>query len=221
MEKFLNDYPAGFASFKKVLVTSDHHFGHKNILRFEPIRATIMENSGWLGNHDDFMIDDWNKNVGPDDLVIHLGDLAFKGLDEFIYKLNGTILLVLGNHDRKPQTYLRFPDLYVVESYWNLDAPAASRYHVFGTDKLFSGFEKNNIVFTHYPLYSIDAYDLRNPHITERITVLQKLSGIPGTKKLNIHGHRHSREAVNLYSSNVCIDNTGFKWNDITELVVP
>ena len=49
------------------------------------------------------MIGRWNETVGVDDTVYHLGDFAF-GSKEWIrnyrYRLNGHIVLVLGNHDR-------------------------------------------------------------------------------------------------------------------------
>lgn len=51
------------------------------------------------------LIRNWNAVVGPDDLVFHLGDFAFKLCDEaerirgIFHRLNGRKRLVLGNHD--------------------------------------------------------------------------------------------------------------------------
>ncbi len=48
----------------------------------------------------------WNAVVGPGDYVFHLGDVAFKSIKGTwfdAHRLNGTKLLVPGNHDPKPE----------------------------------------------------------------------------------------------------------------------
>lgn len=85
-------------------VLSDTHWFHKNIIKYCN-RDT---------NHDSIMVERWNKVVGPDDVVLHLGDLVFtpkSGLqDQFLYQiapaLNGRKYLILGNHDKKSWTKL-------------------------------------------------------------------------------------------------------------------
>lgn len=49
------------------------------------------------------MIDNWNAVVGPKDEVWHLGDFAWKiaNYKRFLDRLNGSIHLVLGNHEPK------------------------------------------------------------------------------------------------------------------------
>ncbi|MDQ7789583.1 MAG: metallophosphoesterase [Clostridia bacterium] len=53
------------------------------------------------------MIRRWNAAVGPDDTVYHLGDVAsFRRKQtavEFLRALNGTKILIVGNHDRGKQ----------------------------------------------------------------------------------------------------------------------
>lgn len=54
------------------------------------------------------MIDHWNFAVRPEDTLIHLGDLAFGNTEKvrrYLSQLNGKILLILGNHDRKRQAF--------------------------------------------------------------------------------------------------------------------
>jgi calcineurin-like phosphoesterase family protein len=43
----------------------------------------------------------WNERIGPSDIVYHLGDFAVtdEALEEFSARLNGRIILVMGNHD--------------------------------------------------------------------------------------------------------------------------
>lgn len=77
--------------------TADTHFGHENILRLGPGRPfrTINE-------HDSALVDRWNAVVGPDDEVMHLGDVAMKvsAMADVVPYLNGRITLVAGNHDQ-------------------------------------------------------------------------------------------------------------------------
>lgn len=52
----------------KIWFTSDTHFGHKNILRFCKRPWNTVEEM------DEGLIQNWNKVVGKDDIVFHLGD---------------------------------------------------------------------------------------------------------------------------------------------------
>ena len=46
------------------------------------------------------MIKKWNDKVLPTDTVFHLGDFSFRGgFQEYKRRLNGTIVLLAGNHD--------------------------------------------------------------------------------------------------------------------------
>lgn len=98
---------------------SDTHFGHHNIITFEARNrpfATIEE-------HDEELIKRWNLTVGPDDAVIHLGDVAFNTRLPLVERLNGRKkTLLMGNHEHKKATeYLKYFD--DVKSYLDLDWP--------------------------------------------------------------------------------------------------
>ena len=80
--------------------TSDTHFDHKNIIKYcnRPWETVEEMNQG--------LIDNWNSVIGPDDTVFHLGDVSFGGntnLINYVCELNGHIILIKGNHDRKLQ----------------------------------------------------------------------------------------------------------------------
>jgi calcineurin-like phosphoesterase family protein len=79
--------------------TSDTHFGHTNILKFEPEARPFSDT-----NHmDEVMIENWNAVVAPGDEVWHLGDAVMGDFDKGIQKmqrLNGKKILIPGNHDR-------------------------------------------------------------------------------------------------------------------------
>lgn len=84
----------------KVFFTSDSHFTHFNVARLcnRPYSSRSEMNQ--------CLIDNWNKVVPEDGIVIHCGDfmlshkIGFKEYSKYINKLNGTIYLTRGNHDR-------------------------------------------------------------------------------------------------------------------------
>jgi calcineurin-like phosphoesterase family protein len=77
-------------------VIGDTHFGHKNILEFEPVHRPF----GSIEEHDEAIIDRWNSVVKKNDTVWHLGDVLFgKDRFELLSRLNGKKRLVMGNHD--------------------------------------------------------------------------------------------------------------------------
>lgn len=78
--------------------TADNHFKHTNIIKYCNRPFSSVEEM------DDTMLTNWNSTVSPGDTVYHLGDLAFGPADyiqELISKLNGQIIMVGGNHDRR------------------------------------------------------------------------------------------------------------------------
>ena len=83
---------------QKIFFTSDLHFGHENVLRFDDRPFETVEEM------DEELINRWNDKVGKGDLVYVLGDLIWKtAINEavqIIKRLNGQIILIKGNHDR-------------------------------------------------------------------------------------------------------------------------
>lgn len=86
----------------KTWITSDLHFGHKNIMSFCPeTRARFRNDVAYMT---EAMIEEWNNRVETNDTVYILGDVAFmSGSDagRVVNRLNGTKILVEGNHDKK------------------------------------------------------------------------------------------------------------------------
>ena len=79
-----------------IFLISDTHFDHKNILKFEEHFRPFKD----VNEMNETLISNWNKTVGPNDEVYHVGDFAFGNKFERIGKrLNGHKYLVLGNHD--------------------------------------------------------------------------------------------------------------------------
>lgn len=81
----------------RILFTSDLHFGHANVIRFDKRPFSSVEEM------DAELIRLWNLKVNKDDLVYVLGDLIWKSSNsdahDLIKSLNGQIILIKGNHD--------------------------------------------------------------------------------------------------------------------------
>ena len=142
----------------KIWFTSDTHFGHQNILRFCERPFVSVEEM------DNAIIERWNSKVGKDDIVFHLGDFAFassKRWQELIYKLNGKIYLILGNHDVK-----RWPGNYTMQLFDRVENQMMLKIN-----------NKYKVYLNHFPFLCYDG-TYRNPedctiqlhgHVHERI----------------------------------------------------
>jgi calcineurin-like phosphoesterase family protein len=81
----------------EVFLISDTHFGHNNIIKY---CNRPYEN---VDEMDSALIKNWNSVVGPNDKVYHLGDLTMNPKHLWIMDhLNGTKILIKGNHDIFP-----------------------------------------------------------------------------------------------------------------------
>lgn len=83
-----------------VFLTSDTHFGHKNICVFENYDGSPVRPWDNVEEMDEEMVKRWNETVGPNDKVYHLGDVVInrKSLS-IMERLNGDKVLIKGNHD--------------------------------------------------------------------------------------------------------------------------
>lgn len=75
---------------------ADTHFNHENIIKYcnRPFKNSKEMN--------DYIISKWNSVVKKNDIVYHLGDVGFgttEELKEIVRRLNGTKILIRGNHD--------------------------------------------------------------------------------------------------------------------------
>ena len=85
--------------------TSDTHWGHANIIKYDKRPFASIE------EHDEALINNWNAAVKPGDLVYHLGDVAWHNdpydIDTLLALLHGTKILIVGNHDRSNKAIMR------------------------------------------------------------------------------------------------------------------
>ena len=80
---------------------SDTHFGHENIIKHDANNGCKQFSS--IEEHDNLIIENWNRVVTPQDNIYILGDFSWlyaRETEELIKKLNGVKFLIKGNHDR-------------------------------------------------------------------------------------------------------------------------
>jgi len=124
----------------KTWITSDLHFGHKNIMKFCPqTRARFRDDVNYMNNA---MAEEWNHKVQPNDLVYILGDVAFmSGSDagRMIKRLNGKKILIEGNHDKKTLKDVTFCNAFAeIHKYLDIN------------------YDGHKIVMFHYPIAEWD-----------------------------------------------------------------
>lgn len=156
-------------------VTSDHHFGHERIIELAD------RPFGSVDQMHQRLISEWNRVVGPDDTVLHLGDLALGNRVESIgitATLNGRKLLVPGNHDTISTVY------HCSEQHkqQTRDLLAATGWQVL-EQTLIGERRGRALSASHFP-YTGDS------HGVDRYAAARPANhGLP-----LLHGHTHSRE---------------------------
>ena len=143
-------------SFKKILttgnvyITSDTHFGHKNIVRGTtnwrtrdgqiPIDST--RDFQTIEQMNERLIDGINHHVGQDDTLIMLGDVSFGGFDNIGLFLDRLVCknihLILGNHD-----------IHITNNKDNIQSRFLSTQNYLEVK-----LNDRNFVLCHYPLQS-------------------------------------------------------------------
>ena len=190
-------------SFKKILttgnvyITSDTHFGHKNIVRGTtnwrtqdgeiPIDST--RDFQTIEQMNERLIDGINHHVGQDDTLIMLGDVSFGGFDNigtFLERLVcHNIHLVLGNHDHHIENNRDFVKerFLSVQHYMEIN------------------INDRNFVLCHYPLQSWHGMN----------------KGV-----IHLHGHVHlpeNRKFGNGKKMDVGVDGNGMDPYSIDEII--
>lgn len=92
----------------KTWFTADTHFGHERTMELSkrPFSSTVEMNMHLITN--------WNKVVGKDDTVYHLGDFGDYGIRQL---LNGHIILLYGNYERTDEKENPYLAKHLVEHY--------------------------------------------------------------------------------------------------------
>lgn len=200
---------------QKVFISSDFHFGHRGItmgtshwvnefgeVPLEQVRH--FENEIQMSNQ---LIENINSKVGENDVLIHLGDWSFGGIEN-IYKFRKqinckTIIEIRGNHD---QHIGEGKKIYFPTEEFDEDAPNGLEFNI---DWCFHSihdvfkfkYEKYTFVCSHFPFLS-----------WENIS----------KGWLNLHGHFHNKGQGRFTSHNqmdVGIDGNNLQVYSIEEVI--
>jgi calcineurin-like phosphoesterase family protein len=175
--------------FKNIWLTSDPHYGHVRALEIMPNRPwkTVDEmNAGLAENH--------NSTVGKNDAVIFVGDVVmgkkYENVPKFIPQLNGTKILVRGNHDAG------FQETDVTKA-----GKAVSLYKDNGFVEVYDGLVNLNTLLAmlkveeelpyrinlcHFPYQGTPDHDDQAEYEARYLHLMP-----PRTEHLLLHGHTH------------------------------
>ncbi|HEY9773140.1 MAG TPA: metallophosphoesterase [Planktothrix sp.] len=161
--------------------SSDHHFGHKNIIQYCARPFDDVEEMN------EALVDAWNSCVRADDTVYYLGDFSLKQrtMEKYAPRLNGHKILIMGNHDSCHPV--------------NRDGTVTSIgvYRKF-FEEVLEELEWEDCLLHHMPYYDND--DDRYPEYRPM-----------NHGKVLLHGHVHERWTVNDKQVNVGVDVWDYK----------
>lgn len=105
-----------------IFLIADTHWGHENAWKtFQHHLGGPLRPFSSTEEMDEAMVTNWNNTVGPQDKVYHLGDVAMsKRHLTTLGRLNGTKVLIKGNHDNFPLNLL-MPYFKDIRAYHHLD----------------------------------------------------------------------------------------------------
>jgi len=173
-----------------VWLTSDNHFGHKNIIGYcdRPYKSVEEMNEN--------MIENWNAVVSPNDQVIVVGDFSFMDLEEtkaICRRLYGIKTLVRGNHDKahsdiwfQKAGFDTVTEHIVLPSYKTLESAEVQHHPVYetryGLDILFHGHAHNYCLAKHYVTKNkvllnvgVDCWGFRPIHIDQAFDAVERI----------------------------------------------
>ena len=177
-------------------VIGDTHFGHKNIIVYEPIRRSIVDETKITADStfslsEEKIIENWNATVNPEDHVLHLGDFVLGGtkkITEYAKKLNGHIHLIMGNHDSGSNAAYKnnnidiINDIYVYDD--DLTIIKRNRYSA----AIIAQINDKTIMFSHVPIIKDTRYgDQYSQPVKELYDIFERFKC-----DINVHGHIHS-----------------------------
>jgi calcineurin-like phosphoesterase family protein len=153
---------------QNIWFTSDTHYGHSNICRATTNwqnAENITRDFKSLDHMNSAIVDQINGNVKEDDILFHLGDVSFGGLDnlrEFRSRvLCKNIHLILGNHDQHIEKNISdVQRLFLsVSPYMHLDF---RMYNGSNQKKL---IVQQDFILMHYPIQSWDGMNRSAIHL--------------------------------------------------------
>lgn len=197
MEKHLYDYfQNNWLGEGQLWFFSDPHFSDEDLKEF---RNNIT---------DEEIVRRINSKVGKKDTIVILGDI---GNIEWVKKIRGYKVLVMGNHDKGASNYQRiehfcFPD--ELEDY--LEMFPERKYQKIHDKVIGEYYHCDNRLFDEVyegPLF-----------ISDKILLSHEPINYPYA--LNIHGHNHAQNNQNdMYHLNVCAEHIDYTPISVTSII--
>ena len=174
-----------------IWLISDTHFNFPEMLGFTDWEGE-MTRPGFdnVQQIDEFMIDNWNSVVKPNDHVMHLGDIVQQDrqnwMDNNFYKLNGTCELIVGNHDVIPM---------MAKGNWFTDI------------SMWRQLQTEELLLSHVPL---DADALIRPRYANGDRAVSKYDQTQWMTVTNVHGHLHTNPSPKGPYKCVCVEQINY-----------
>jgi calcineurin-like phosphoesterase family protein len=149
-----------------IFFTADQHYGHRNVISHDtrPFRNVQEMEEVLIENH--------NSVVMKDDIVYNIGDFGWNPVAcwGILPRLNGTQILILGNHDRHSQPWIqKYRDMGFAGVCKSLEIDLPDPF--------------GKCLLAHYPLDHPDD----SPEFKKYKTPIAMMAD----KKFLIHGHIH------------------------------
>lgn len=173
----------------KIWLTSDTHFYHNNILKYEPESRPFKD----INHMNETIVKNWNEKVSLEDIVYVCGDFfmgAAENVSKILPRLNGKkIIVIRGNHDTEAK----------INEYLKDSRVSIAEYDVLLFENVF-------IVLNHYPrdmdLEKESLFVRRNSFSTKgweaAVDAFNKIKG----DKIYCYGHVHSKGVSDLKKAN-------------------
>lgn len=161
---------------KNSFFTADWHIGHENAIKFDQRPFKSVDHMHRV------LINNYNSTVGSNDICYFLGDIGCgKGdtVKKVMSQLNGTKILIIGNHDKKGRQFWMSCGFAVVLN--------SAAIHI----------NKDLVTMTHCPLRGIWREDVTNmrgatPGDNWHGESKHNRFSIPDYGQFHLHGHIHS-----------------------------
>lgn len=208
-----------------IYFTSDLHFGHAKAIRYCKRPFASLEEM------DRSLIDNWNSVVSKEDTVYVVGDFSFYNKAKtkaIVEQLNGTKVLILGNHDNHSRSWytdIGFNIVYdqqFIRTFVDCYSIKISHYPYVTPRRRFRFFWRK-IIGSVMSLVDNRYRNMLKSHEKTR-SAWHSNSG----EMLLLHGHHHPSGVARIVirgksiSVNVSVDAWGFKpvlWQDVCKLV--
>lgn len=185
-----------------IFFTSDQHFAHINIMKYEKDNRVDLNGNSFnsIDDMDYYIIDRWNEKITPEDTVYLLGDTSFKEqvIRNYLHSLNGNIELVCGNHDPYFKNFFYGSAGLVNDVIYRAKNAGFNNIH----KKINLNIEGlGRVKMSHFPFISKN----ENPEYSRYLDLRPKDDGCD----ILLHGHVHSKWKIAYSNKGTPMVNVG------------